>query len=194
MGYFKWADKQLQDLIAQNPTYQRSAYPGKQLGLANSLIGSRVPGAGQFQNNIFTSQGNQMANIGRNATDSSQALLFGAGAQGQADQSLGDLQLQEADWTKYGLQNLNQAYGANQQEDQYANQMEQQKYQNLVSLKGAQAANKMAKRKALWNTVGDIANLGVSAFTGGIFGKGGGAGKGAGGSLGSSVSYPGHTI
>lgn len=173
MGYFKWADKQLQDLMAQNPTYSRSIYPGKQLGIANSLIGSRVPGAGQFQNNIFASQGNQMANINRNATDASQALLFGAGAQGQTDQALGDLQLKEADWTKYGLNNLNEAYGANQQEDQYANQMEQQRYQNQVALKGAQAANKFAKRKALWNTVGGIAQLGVSAFTGGLFGKGG---------------------
>lgn len=167
-----------------------------QLGVANSLINSRLPGASRFQNNALTTQGTTLSNINRNATDASQALMLGASAQGQTDSALGDLQLQEADWKKFGLQNLNAAYGANQQEDQYVNQMNQEHFQNDVSLKGAQAANKFAKRKALWNTVGGIANFGASLIGAGAFkgGGGGGSASGGGSGLGSSASYPGHTI
>lgn len=187
MGYFKWADQQLKDLMAKIPQYQRSTAPGMQLGLANSLIGSRMPGSSQYQNNVFTNQATTLDNVNRNATDASQALSYAVGAQGAADKSLVDLQLQEADWAKFGLSNLNDAYGAVANEDRMVEQGKQQNFQDLVSLKGAQAANKFAKRKALWNTVGGIANLGVSAFTGGIKLPQFGGGSGQGGGLGSMI-------
>lgn len=169
MGYFKWADRQLQDLIAQNPTYTRSQFPGKRLGIAQSILNSRMPGAGQYQNNVFTNQASTMNNVGKFATDASQALAFNAAAQAGTDKSLADLQLQEADWTKFGLGNLNDAYAAMADEDRMVEEQKQLNFQNQVSLKGAQAANKFAKRQALWNTVGSIANLGVGAATGGLF-------------------------
>lgn len=182
MGYYKWANNQLEQLLAKNPTYKRSVFPGMQLGLANATYNSQMPGTGRFRNNLFSAQGNTIANINSNATDASQALAMGAAAQGQTDQSLADLQLQEADWKKFGLQNLNEAYAANQQEDQTVFGDELRKYQDEAQIRGAQAANKLAKRQALWNTVGGIANLGVSAATGGLFknlfkGKGGGVSK-----------------
>lgn len=167
-GYFKWADRQLQDLIAKIPQYKRSTAPGLQLGLASSLMGSRMPGSAMYERNLLTSQGNTLGGVERVATDASQALAMGAVAQGQTDQSLTDFALQEADWKKFGLQNLNQAYGAMADEDRIVEQDKIRQYEDLVSLKGAQAANKFAKRKALWNTVGSIANLGVGALTGGI--------------------------
>lgn len=167
MGYFKWADQQLQDLIAKNPTYERSKYPGMMLGMANQAFNAQMPGSQQFQQNMFSNQANTNAAIGRSATDASQALSAYAGSQGQTANDIIGLQMQQADWKKFGLGQLNDAYGVMANEDRYANEMEQQKYQNEVSLRGAQAANKMAKRKALWNTVGGIAQLGVAAFTGG---------------------------
>lgn len=163
MGYFKWADRQLQDLLAKNPTYQRSKFPGQQLGLANQLLTSQMPGTQQFTNNIMSAGQTGFNNAAKYATDASQLLGVGAGLQGQTDQALGDLQTKQADWKKFGLQNLNEAYAANTAEDQYMNQLDQQRYQNEVSLRGAQAANKFAKRKALWNTVTGIANFGLNA-------------------------------
>ena len=172
MGYYKWADKQLEQLKAENPSYTRSQFPGMQLGLANQTFNSRQPGAARFQQNTLSSQGNTLDFIGKNSSDASQAMLMGAGVQGQTNQVLGDLQLQETDWKKFGLQNLNDAYSENQKEDMYGYEKKMETYQNKVQLQGAQAANKLAKRKALWNTVGGIANFGVNvasaAATGGF--------------------------
>jgi len=167
MGYYNWANKQLEQLLAKDPTYTRSKFPGMQLGMANQTINSRIPGADKFARNIMSSGQSSFNNASKYATDASQLLGVNAGIQGQTDQSLGDLQLQEADWKKFGLQNLNQAYGANAAEDQnvYADQL--RKYETEAQIRGAQAANKLAKRQALWNTVGGIVNLGLGAFTGG---------------------------
>ena len=191
MGYFKNTDLKLKELLGQNPTYQRSKYPGMQLGVAQNAFNARMPGSSQFQNNIFASQGNTLSNINRNATDASQALALGAAAQGQTDQALGNLQLQEADWKKFGLQNLNAAYGANTQEDQYMNENNQLNYQNKVQLEGAIAANKYAKRKALWNTVSGIGQFAVSA-AGAIAGIPGLGGKGGGGGGTQTAGNPGN--
>lgn len=195
MGYYKWADKQLEDLIAKNPTYQRSAFPGMKLGLANQIAMSRVPGAERYKRNLFTSQGNTLNAITNNATDASQALALASQTQGQTDKAIGDLELMEADWKKFGLSNLNDAYAAMADEDRMVEQGKQLNYQNLVSLKGAQAANKFAKRKALWNTIGGISNLGVNAFSAGIFGgKGGGSGSGVFKNNGGGFSVRGNVI
>lgn len=156
MGYFKWADQQLQELLAKNNSDKLLQYPKMQLGMANNTINSRMPGVDQYGRNIMSSGQTAFNNASKYATDASQLLGANAGIQAQTDQQLGDLQLQEADWKKFGLGNLNDAYAA-------MNEAENNQFQNEVSLKGAQAANKFAKRKALWNTVGGIANLGVQA-------------------------------
>jgi hypothetical protein len=167
-GYYKWADEQLKDLLAKNPTYTRSPYPGAQLGIANQVFNSRMPGADQFGRNIQSSGEAAFNNAAKYATDASQLLGANAGIQGQTDQQLSDLQLKEADWKKFGLNNLNDAYGAMTNEDRYMNELDQQKYQNETAIRGAMAANKLAKRQALWNTVGSVAGLGTSILTGGI--------------------------
>ncbi len=168
MGYYKRQNKVLDDLIAKNV---KSPYAEQQLGLAKTMFGGRMFGAPQMEKNLLSSQGNVLNSIGRNATDASQALAASLGTQGETDQQFSDLQTKEQQ-NKYAmLQNLNQAYGVNIDEDR-------NNFQNLVALKGAKAQNELAKRKALWNTVGGIANLGVGIATGGfggnLFGNGGG--------------------
>ena len=168
MGYFKNTDAKLKELLAKNPQYTRSAYPGMKMGIANQTFSSQMPGTQQFKNNLLSSQGNSLSFINKNATDASQALALAAGVGGQTDQAIGDLQLQEAEWKKFGLNNLNEAYGAMADEDRYVNENKNLNYQNEVQLEGAIAANKYAKRRALWDTVGGIANIGTSLITGGI--------------------------
>lgn len=183
MGYYNRQNKVLNDLISKNKT---SPFAAQQLSLAKNMFGGRMAGAPQLQNNIFSSQGGAMDFAQRNATDSSQALAIAAGLQGQTNEDLAGLQIREQQNQSAMLQNLNQAYGINI--DEGRNQ-----FQNEVALKGAKAQNELAKRKALWNTVGQVANLGVSALTGGMFGGGmfGGSGSsgggGAAGGLGSIV-------
>jgi len=172
MGYYNRQNKVLNDLISKNI---KSPFAAQQLALAKSMFGGRMPGAPQLERNIFAAQGNTLNNINRLATDSSQALALGAQTQGQTDDALGDLQIKEEQNKSQMLDNLNQAYGTSISEDR-------NNFANLVALKGAKAQNELAKRKALWNTVGQVANLGVSAFTGGMFGGGASGGAVRGGS------------
>lgn len=174
MGYYNWANQQLEDLISKVPTYQKSQYPGMQLGMANQAFNAQMPGSQQFQQNMFSNQANTNSAIGRTATDAGQALSAYAGSQGQTANDINNLQMQQADWKKFGLSNLNNAYGAMANEDRFAYEKEHEKFSDIAQLKGAQAANKLAKRKALWNTVGQVANLGVSLATGGLGGNSGG--------------------
>lgn len=200
MGYFKNTDIKLKELLAKNPVYTRSAYPGFQLGTAQNTLMSRIPGMDQYLRGKDATYGTQLSNINKNATDASQALALGAAAGGERDSVSDNMLGMQMDWKKFGLSNLNDAYGAMTNEDRYVNENKQTNFQNEVSLEGARAANKFAKRKALWNTVGGIAQLGAGLFTGGatsaasgfanLFKKGGGAGSG----IGSTASYPGHTI
>lgn len=105
------ADKKLSKLIEQDPKYTSSPYAAKTLGLAQTLLNSRMPGAATRERNIYGAGANAYGNIGRNVTDSSQALALGAGIQGQEGQQFNDMQLQEGQDYYQKLGNLNQAYG-----------------------------------------------------------------------------------
>lgn len=105
------ADKKLSSLIKEDPAYTSSPYAANNLGMAQQLLNSRMAGASAREKNILTSGANVRAGIGRNATDSSQALALMAGTQGQQDDSFGNLAEQEAQDAAMKQQNL---FGANQ--------------------------------------------------------------------------------
>lgn len=105
------ADKKLSSLIKEDPRYTSSPYAANNLGLSQTLLNSRMAGAQSRENNIATSGANTRANVGRNATDSSQALAAMVGSQGAQDQSYNDLALQEGQDAAIKQQNL---MGANQ--------------------------------------------------------------------------------
>lgn len=103
------ADQKLSSLLKENPTYKSSPYASNTLGMAQNLLNSRMTGAASREKNIMGAQANTVANINRNATDSSQALALAAGAQGQSNQASNDLQLQEGMDFNNKLNNLNTA-------------------------------------------------------------------------------------
>lgn len=89
--------------------YEISPYAKAQLGLVQQLFNGRMFGANTLEQNIANSQANYMANVGRNATDSSQALALGVLAQAETNNAYNDLQIKEAQ-NKYDLLgNLNAA-------------------------------------------------------------------------------------
>ena len=100
------ADKKLDKLLKTDPAYTSSPYAANNLGLAQTLLNSRMSGAQTRANNIATSGANSRAFIGRNATDSSQALALMSGSQGTQDQSYNDLALQEGQDAQMKQQNL----------------------------------------------------------------------------------------
>lgn len=92
-----------------DPLYTGSPYAQNTLGLAQTLLNSRMAGVQRYTNNIYGSQANTLSGINRNATDSSQALALAAGVQGQTDASFGNLQQMEAQDYNSKVANLNQA-------------------------------------------------------------------------------------
>jgi len=178
VGKFISGAKQTKESKKINPIwqqYQQNPFAKQQLGIAQQLFNGRMAGAPQLQNNIFSSQGNTLDAINRNATDSSQALALAAGAQGQTNESLQDLQIKEAQNKAMMLQNLNQAYGVNIGEGD-------KEYQSMLQKYGMDVDRKDALRNAgAQNKYGSISDLASMAFTGGTSGMFGGLGGNGGG-------------
>ena len=155
------ANRELKALAKQDPTY--SADPrimqmaNQRLGLANTLLNARAPGAMQAERNIYSTQGNQLAGLNRSATDASQALAVAAGIGGQTQDAFTNLGQQEAQDYYRRLENQGQAQQGVMNEAQRieGNMFNDQlrKYQNKMDIQGAIQQNRQ-------NTWGDISNLG----------------------------------
>lgn len=176
------SNRQLERLIKQNPTYKSSPYAAQRMALAQQLLNARQPGAAAAERNIYGAQANSMANVQRNATDSSQALALGAGIGGQTNQAFGDLAQQEAQGYQQRYQNLSAAQEGMTQEGDKVYQDQVRRFQDLAAIRGAQSQN----RQSMWQ---GISNMGFGAMNFGLASAGGGAGTGAGGSMGAYMGY-----
>ena len=166
------ANKELKNLMNTMPQYKENPLFAQRLGLAQTLLNARMPGAAAAERNIYQTQANQMANVQRGATSGSDVLLAGAGAAGQAGQAFNQLgQAEAADYQRrYG--NLASAQDAQAQEQQRLFEDQLRRYQMQTQLQGAIQEN----RAATW---GDISNFGMGAANmaasgglDGLFGKG----------------------
>lgn len=157
------ANRELRNLMNTMPQYKENPEYAKRLGLAQTLLNARMPGAAAAERNIYQTQANQMANVQRGATSGSDVLLAGAGAAGQAGQAFGQLsQAEAADYQRrYG--NLAAAQDAEAQEKQRMFEDQLRRYQTQAQLQGAIQEN----RAATWGDIGNIgtgfASLGVNA-------------------------------
>jgi hypothetical protein len=152
------ANKELKNLMNTMPQYKENPLFAQRLGLAQTLLNARMPGAAAAERNIYQTQANQMANVQRGATSGSDVLLAGAGAAGQAGQAFNQLgQAEAADYQRrYG--NLAQAQDAQAAEQQRLFEDQLRRYQMQTQLQGAIQEN----RAATW---GDIGNLGMGFAT-----------------------------
>ena len=158
------AKKELRRLGEQDPTYQTSPYAKQRLDYAQTILNARMPGAGSAERNIFANQASGLANVNRNATDSSTALAAAAGLQGQSNQAFQDLGQQEAQDYYRRLENLNSAQQGMISENDKAYQDQVRRFDNKVALAGAR--NQI--NQSSWQS---ISNLG---FAGMNFGMAGG--------------------
>lgn len=176
----KW-DKELSKLKNENPIYTSSPYAQNTLGLAQTLLNSRMAGVGRYEKGIYGNTANQIANINRNATDSSQALALAAGAQGSANDAFGNLQGMELQDSYRKLANLNEANQGMTQEHKDLFDDSVRRWQDQVNIITAQY-------KARKQGGNDISNYG--AMMGGLVGNavGGVGGGGGGGGMMGSIS------
>jgi hypothetical protein len=161
------------------PQYKENPLFAQRLGLAQTLLNARMPGAAAAERNIYQTQANQMANVQRGATSGSDVLLAGAGAAGQAGQAFDQLaQAEMADYQRrYG--NLAQAQDAQAAEQQRLFEDQLRRYQMQTQFQGAIQENRAATWGDISNLGMGVANLGVSAM------------KGSGGDGGNSADYTG---
>lgn len=157
------ANRRLQKLLGQEPSYQENPLVKQRLGLAQSLLNARMPGATAAERNIYGNQAAQMANINRNATDASQALALGAGAQGQTNQAFQGLAAQEAQDYQRRYGNLVGAQQAQVQEGDKAYQDRVRQFEDLAAIRGAQTQN----TQNAWNS---LSNLGLAGMNFGLQG------------------------
>lgn len=170
------ANRELKALAKQDPTY--SADPrimnmaNQRLGLANTLLNARAPGAMQAERNIYSTQGNQLAGLNRSATDASQALAVAAGIGGQTQDAFTNLGQQEAQdyYRRLGVQGEAQQGVMNEAQRVETNSFQDQirKFDNKMAIQGAMQQNRQ-------NTWGDISNLGFGLADFGMSGGFGGS-------------------
>lgn len=168
------ANKKLNELQSQDPTYQSNPLVAQRLGLANTLLNARMPGAAQAGRNIQTAGANTLAGTQRNATSGAQALAMGTAVNAQQGQQFNDLAQQETQDYQRRYGNLVGAQEAAVNEDQNVFQDEVRRFGNKSQIQGAIAQNKASNWGDLSKMGFGIADFGMSGGFGGMGGGGGG--------------------
>jgi hypothetical protein len=149
------ANKQMDALLAKNPAYTENPLARQRLGLAQTLLNARMPGAVAMERNLFTNQATQLNRLDRGATDASQALAAAAGIGAGTDNSLMQLGMAESQDYQRRLNNLTTAQEGVIQEGDKVFADQTRRYNDEFSVRGAQQQNRQ-------NTWGDISNFGFS--------------------------------
>jgi len=170
------ANKQMDALLAKNPAYTENPLARQRLGLAQTLLNARMPGAVAMERNLFTNQATQLNRLDRGATDASQALAAAAGIGAQTDNSLNQLGINEAQDYQRRLGNLSDAQQGVIMEGDKVFQDKTRRYNDEFSVRGAQQQNRQ-------NNWGDVSNFGFefanfATKNPGMFSGGGSGGSG----------------
>lgn len=147
------ANKQMDTLLAKNPVYSENPLARQRLGLAQTLLNARMPGAAAVERNLFTNQATQLNRLDRGATDASQALAAAAGIGAGTDNSLMQLGVTEAQDYQRRLNNLTNAQEGVIAEGDKVFQDQTRRYNDEFSVRGAQQQNRQ-------NNWGDVSNFG----------------------------------
>lgn len=166
------SNRQLEGLLKQNPQYSANPIAAQRMGLAQTLLNARMPGAAAAERNIYQNQANMMGNVNRNATDASQAMAMAAAGQGQSNQAFGNLATQEAQDYQRRYGNLSQAQEGQIQEGDKVYQDQVRRFQDTAQIRGAQAQNRQSSWQSLGNLGFGMMGLGMAGGDS-MFGGGG---------------------
>lgn len=157
------ANRQMDKLLGQDPTYKENPLARQRLGLAQQLLNARMPGAATAEKGIFANQANQISNINRAATDSSQALALATGTQGQTNSAITNLGQSEAQDYQRRFNNVEGAQQGVINEGDKVYQDQIRRFQDLAQIRGAQNENRQ-------NNWGDVSNMGFGLANFGLAG------------------------
>lgn len=167
------SNSKLNQLISQDPTYTANPIAGQRLGLAQSLLNARSPGAAQAVQNIYQNQSNTQANNTRGATSGSQLLAAGAASQGQTNNAFVNEGAAEDQQYQQRLNNLSGAEQGEVQEGDKVYQDQVRRFGDLAQIRGAQNTNTQNAWSSISNMGFGVANFGLSGGIGKIFGGSG---------------------
>lgn len=167
------ANREMDKLLGQDPTYQENPLARQRLGLAQTLLNSRMPGAARAEQNIYQNQANTVGTISRAATDSGQLLTAAAASQGRTNDALDNLDQQEAQDYQRRFNNYEQANQGVINEQDKVFQDQTRRFNDRVQVKGAQAQNRSANWQTLSNLGFGIADFGMSGGFDNLFKKNG---------------------
>jgi hypothetical protein len=151
------SSKKLDQMLKKDPKYKANPLAAQRLGMAQTLLNARMPGATTMERNIYGNQANQLSNVSRNATDGSQALALGSAAIGQSNQAFQNLGVQEQQDYYNRLQNLNAAQQGVMAETDKVHADEVRRFGDQAAVTGA----KMQNTQTMWNS---LTNLGISGM------------------------------
>jgi len=163
------ANRRLKKLMKMNPVYKENPLAREQLGLAQTLLNARMPGAASMERNIYGNQANTLGQVNRNATDASQALALAAGVQGQTNQAFSNLGIQEAQDYQRRYGNLTNAQGVVINEGDKVHQDSVRRFQDMAQIQGAMNANTQGAWNSLSNLGIGMANVGMAGGFNGLF-------------------------
>jgi len=166
------ANKDLRNLMQQNPVYQQNPIAAQRLALAQQLFNARMPGAAIAERNIYGGMGNTLGAAQRNATDASQLLAVGAGAQAAANQGFEDLAFTEAQDQQRRLQNLYQAQEGQIAEGDKAYNDQVRRFGDKVGMQGMINQNRQNSWQEISNLGFGLADFSLSGGFNNILGKG----------------------
>jgi len=148
----KKANKELGQLLTQDPTFTKSPFAAQQLATAqNAYLDPSMGTQPQLNRNLLSGFANFGAGVDRSATDSSQALALKAAGLGKTEDTMANANLDFMGNKMNLLGNLNQAYGANIEQDFAAEQDKIRKFGVKSQIKGQQRQNKTNAVNGIFN-------------------------------------------
>jgi hypothetical protein len=157
------ANRKMDELLSQDPSYSANPIANERLSLAKTLLNARMPGASSVERNLLASQQNRFENINRNATSGAQAIAAANMVSGQTDRSLMNLGVEEAQDYQRRYGNLVNAQEGVIREGDKVYDDTLRRYGNRFQVNAAQNENRQ-------NTWGDISNLGFGVANFGLAG------------------------
>lgn len=167
--FFGGGNAQLEKLIKLDPKYTANPIAANRLSLAQTLLNARMPGAANYEANIYGTQANQQANIERNSTDASTALALGAASQGQTNKAFSDLSGKEAEDYQRRYGNLVTAQQGEIEEGDKVYRDQVRRFEDMAKIRGAQIENSQNAWGSLSNLGFGVANFGLSGGFNGMF-------------------------
>lgn len=156
------ANRKLDQLASQDPAYTANPLAAQRLGLAQTLLNARMPGAATAEKNISNTQANTLAQDQRSATSGSQLIATAGGVQGQTNQAFSNLGQAEAQDYQRRYANLGEAQQGQINEQQKVYQDQVRRFGDLAQIRGAQNQNTQNAWSSLSNAGFGLANFGLA--------------------------------